>query len=362
VAGGGTGGHLYPGLAVAAELRRRGPANQVSFIGTRRGIEHRLVPADGYPLRYIAIRGFLGKSIAGKLAFPFLFAWSVCQSLFYMIADRPDVLLGTGGYVSAPPVLAAWLLRVPVGLLALDAMPSRAVRLLAGCAAEIYSGFPECAESIRPKRRVIFTGNPLRPEIGSVSRSDGAARFGLDHAQQTILLFGGSQGAHSLNTAMIDTLKAKANDRRWRELQFIVQTGTRDCARARTELAAMPMKVVVLPYIGNMPAAFAASDLVVSRSGSSVSETLACGLPSILVPFPHAASNHQEHNARSLERGGAAVVILERDLTAERLAAAVEAVLFDHRTQRSMRRSAADLARSGAAGMVTQRLLGLTAT
>lgn len=317
------------------------------------------MPAHGYPIRHVAIRGYVGKSPAGKLSFPFLFAWSVCQSLFLMIADRPDVVLGTGGYVSAPPVLAAWLLRVPVGLLALDALPSKAVLLLARCAREVYAGFPECAAYITGRTPVVHTGNPLRSGIGGVQRSEGSKDFGLDPRRQTVLMFGGSQGAHALNMLVPAAIAARAGDPRWRELQFIVQTGPADAAAVAERLRTVPVKTVVRPYIEDMAAAFAASDLVISRAGSSVSETLACGLPSILVPFPHAASNHQEHNARSLERGGAAAVALERDLDHEKLAALIESIAFDPAKMAAMAGAARRMARPGAAAEVAARLQAL---
>lgn len=314
------------------------------------------MPAHGYPIRYIAIRGYLGKSLPGKLSFPLLFAWSVCQSLFHLIADRPDAVLGTGGYASAPPVLAAWLLRVPVGLLALDALPSKAVLLLARCAREVYAGFPECAAHIAGRTAVVHTGNPLRPGIGRTARAEGSTAFGLDPGRTTVLMYGGSQGAHALNLLVPAAIAARAGDPRWRELQFIVQTGPADAAAVAERLRGVPVRTVVLPYIDNMPAAFAASDLVISRSGSGVAETLACGLPSILVPFPHAASNHQEHNARSLERAGAAVVALERDLDPGKLASLVESILFDPERMAGMAGAARRMARPGAAAEIAARL------
>ncbi|MDO9390397.1 MAG: glycosyltransferase, partial [bacterium] len=173
IAGGGTGGHLYPGLAVAAEFDKLAPGNRVEFIGTKKGIEARVLPGTGYSLRYITIGGYLGKSHWQKMHFPFSFIIATLQSLFYMITERPDAVLGTGGYISAPPVLAAWMLRIPVSLLALDVMPSKAVRFLSRFAGEIYGGFPECSQYLDKNAKVIFTGNPIRPEIGEISKEQG---------------------------------------------------------------------------------------------------------------------------------------------------------------------------------------------
>jgi UDP-N-acetylglucosamine--N-acetylmuramyl-(pentapeptide) pyrophosphoryl-undecaprenol N-acetylglucosamine transferase len=360
VAGGGTGGHLYPGLAVAEELERVSPGSEVLFVGTRAGIESRVVPASGRDIRYITIGGFLGKTFLRKALFAPQFLIAVMQSLFLMRSFKPDAVLGTGGYVSAPPVLAARLLRIPVGLLALDALPSKAVRLLARFAREVYAGFPECEQYLGSAPKVVLTGNPLRGAIGRVPRAEGAAAFGLDPDLATVLLFGGSRGAHRLNTVAVEMLRAKANDARWRAFQFIIQTGRDDLDRVRSDLEQVPIMLRIVPYIDNMPFAYAATDLVISRSGAGVSETVACGLPSILVPYPFAANNHQESNARSLERAGAAVVILERDLDAETLARAVERILIDEGNRRAMGQAARKLSKPGAAREIAERMIALT--
>jgi UDP-N-acetylglucosamine--N-acetylmuramyl-(pentapeptide) pyrophosphoryl-undecaprenol N-acetylglucosamine transferase len=357
IAGGGTGGHLYPGLAVAEELERVRPGSEVLFIGTRAGIESRVLPASGRSVCYISIGGYLGKSVSRKLLFAPQFLIAVAQSLFHIRSFKPDVVLGTGGYVSAPPVLAAWLLRVPAGLLALDALPSKAVRLLARFTREVYAGFPECEQYLGSAKKVVLTGNPLRGEIGKVSRTDAATALGLDPDRMTVLMFGGSRGAHRLNTVITETLKLQARVERWSRLQFIIQAGRDDFDWVRSELKQVPIIMKILPYIDNMAYAYAASDLVISRSGASVSETVACGLPSILIPYPFAASNHQEYNARSVEKAGAAIVIVEKNLTPELLAQTIERVLFVETTYRAMAGAATTIARPQAACDVTQHLM-----
>lgn len=303
------------------------PDSRVRFVGTRRGLEARVVPEHGYPIDFISIGGLLGKGPAARMKFPLMMAYSTIQSLGHLRRNRPQVVLGTGGFVCAPPVLAAWMMGIPTALLALDAMPSQAVRTLARFAREVYAGFPECAEHIGQKGKVVYTGNPLRNDLGRHSRAEGCREFGLDPGKRTILVYGGSQGAHSINQAMAGAIAAQGG--KWKGLQFIFQTGRQDLDLVRGKVAGAPAKAKVMPYIEKMALAFAASDLVVSRSGSTVSEILACGLPSILVPYPHAASNHQEYNARSLERAGAAEVILDRELSVDRIAAAVSEMIFD---------------------------------
>lgn len=318
------------------------------------------MPASGHEIRYITIGGFLGKTVLRKILFVPQFLIAVIQSLFHIRSFKPDVVLGTGGYVSAPPVLAAWLLRVPVGLLALDALPSKAVLLMARFAREVYAGFPECGQYLGSASTVVFTGNPLRGAIGKILRSEGAAAFGLDPNRMTVLLFGGSRGAHRLNTVIVETLKLRACDARWSLLQFIIQTGRDDLGWVRTELKQVPNTMIILPYIDDMAQAYAASDLVISRSGAGVSETVACGLPSILIPYPHAASNHQEYNARSLERAGAGVVILEGSLNPEVLANTAERIMFDEGIRRTMSQAARELSKPTAAHVIAGRLADLT--
>ncbi len=267
------------------------------------------------------------------------------------------MVLGTGGYVSAPPVVAAWMLRIPVSLLALDVMPSQAVRFLARFADQIYGGFPECARHLIPKSQVIFTGNPIRPEIGRITRGQGAVRFGLEENKKTILISGGSQGAHSINISVLDSLKILDQVGRLKEIQIIFQTGKKDHGQATEAVKRFATKIKVLPYIDEMPYALAAADLVISRSGAGISETLACGLPSILIPYPYAASNHQEYNAKSLEKVGAAEMILDKDMNGQVLAEKITKILFDQDRYHQMAIASKSLARPEAAGKIAENLL-----
>ncbi len=342
---------------MAAALVELDSSCRVRFIGTRRGLESRVVPERGYPIDYISIGGLLGKGPAERMRFPMMMALSIAQSIGHMRRNRPEVVLGTGGYVCAPPVLAAWLLRIPTALLALDVMPSKAVRLLSRFVDQIYGGFRECSEHISRREKVVFTGNPIRREITLVSREEGIKEFGLDGNKRTILVFGGSQGAHSINLAMVEAMQLMVDSGAARDIQVIHQTGKGDYQQVRDRVEQRCLPVKTMAYIEKMPQALAASDLVVSRSGASVSETLARGLPSILVPYPHAASNHQEINARSLERAGAAEVILDGRLDGRILADRIGSILSDRERYHRMCQAARILARPNAAGEIAQRLL-----
>jgi len=316
-----------------------------------------VVPGTGYRIKYISAQGFLGKGLAAKILFPFWMAVGTIQSLFQMLRSRPDEVLGTGGYVSAPPVMAAWLLRIPVALLALDVMPSQAVRFLSRFANQIYGGFPECAGFLDKRPRVIFTGNPIRPDIGMISKGQGLAAFGLDENKKTVLIFGGSQGAHSINVSVLDALKHLGRSGYLKDIQMIFQTGKRDHGLVAEEVKRFAAKIKVLAYIDEMPQALAAADLVVSRSGAGVSETLACGLPSILIPYPHAASNHQEYNARSLEQAGAAMMILDKDVNGKILADSITGILFNRERYNMMTIASRSLARPGAADKIADNII-----
>lgn len=340
---------------MADALGELDPGCRVTFIGTRRGLEAKVVPGRGYPLDFISIGGFLGKGAADRARFPFLMALSIVQSLGHLRRRKPEAVLGTGGYVCAPPVLAARLLGIPTYLLALDAMPSKAVRMLARHARRVFAGFPECADHIGQPEKVVYTGNPLRGDLNRHSREEGLGEFGLDPEKKTILVYGGSQGAHSINLNVAGAISAQGG--KWSGIQFILQTGKQDHDLVRSKVAGAPARAIVMPYIEKMALAFAASDLVISRSGSTVSEILACGLPSILVPYPHATSNHQEHNARSLEKSGAAEVILDRELDGDRLAGSVDRIMNDKAVYHDMMKAARKIARPGAARDIARTII-----
>lgn len=340
---------------MADALGELDPGCRVTFIGTRRGLEARVVPGRGYPLDFISIGGFLGRGAADRARFPFLMALSIVQSLGHLRLRKPEAVLGTGGYVCAPPVLAARLLGIPAYLLALDAMPSKAVRMLARHARRVFAGFPECADHFGQPEKVVYTGNPLRGDLNRHSREEGLGEFGLDPGKKTILVYGGSQGARSINLNVAGAISAQGS--KWSGIQFIFQTGKQDYDLVRSKVAGTPARAIVMPYIEKMALAFAASDLVISRSGSTVSEILACGLPSILVPYPHAASNHQEHNARSLEKSGAAEVILDRELDGDRLAGSVDRIMNDKAAYHDMMKAARKMARPGAARDIARTMI-----
>ncbi|MDP2806835.1 MAG: glycosyltransferase [bacterium] len=239
-------------------------------------------------------------------------------------------------------------------------MPSKAVRFLSRFAGEIYGGFPECSQYLDKKAKVFFTGNPIRREVGNISKEQGIKEFGLESGKKTILVFGGSQGAHSINLAVLDSLTHLDQAGHLKDIQIIFQTGQKDLGLVTEKRQNSKASIKVLAYIDKMPQAMAAADLVISRSGAGVSETLACGLPSILIPYPHAASNHQEYNARSLEKAGAAEMILDSALNGRDLSQKIIGILFNSEKYDKMAQAAGYLARPGAALEIAGKIFKLS--
>lgn len=342
VAAAGTGGHIYPGLAVAAELRQLQPDVQILFLTTRRGLGRELLGRAGE--RVLVVEGQpapLGLSVqlAGSVWALLRGSW---QALRQLRRWRASVLFATGGYGSAPAVLAARAAGIGVVWHEQNAWAGRATRLLCRLADEVALGFEQAAAQLpaRVAARVRVTGNPVRPEILSVTREQGARRLGLDPALRTVLVVGASQGARRLNAAVVEVAGELA--RLSGPVQVLVSTGAGQFAEVARELVQRwPAGRLegeqfrlgylrVVPYLNDMAAALAVADLAVSRAGAiSIAELTARGIPMVLVPYPFAAEAHQDHNARGVERAGAAVVVPDGELTGRRLLETVRELLAD---------------------------------
>lgn len=317
IAGGGTGGHIFPGLAVARELRRRRPERRVEWIGAKGGLEERLVPQAGLPLTLLPMRGMARRSIVQRLGAGALALVATLRLAARFLVARPALLIGVGGFASGPAVLAAAITGVPTLLLEQNAVAGSTNRFLSRAASAIAVSFPESAP--RLKSRVVVTGNPVREEIAAIPpRPEGPVR--------SILAFGGSRGASSLNRAWIEALPLLAT----LPVSVTLQTGEADLSLVQEAVKGSALQVETLSFIDDLPSRLAACDLVVSRSGATtVAELTAAGRASILVPFPFAAHDHQRANARALAAVGAARVIDPEELTAHRLATEVRALVED---------------------------------
>jgi UDP-N-acetylglucosamine--N-acetylmuramyl-(pentapeptide) pyrophosphoryl-undecaprenol N-acetylglucosamine transferase len=342
VAGGGTGGHVFPGIALAEEVVTRHPGNDVVFVGTSRGLEAQVVPADGFPFELVDVKGLKGKGLGGALRNLLLLPRALLRSVAILRRWRPDIVVGVGGYASGPVVLAAWLMRIPTAVQEQNAVAGLTNRLLGRFVKAAFTAFPEAAANF-PRAKVHQLGNPIRRQL-----LDNFMRPSADHDRARLLVFGGSQGAHALNMRVVEALPhlADLKDR----LAVVHQTGARDREQVERGYRAVGFQPDVRDFITDMSRAYAEADLVLCRAGATtLAELTVCKKPSILVPFPAAADNHQVINAQSLVSAGAATMIEERDLTGELLAGEIRAILTNPARRQRMSRAAGRLGAPAAA-------------
>jgi UDP-N-acetylglucosamine--N-acetylmuramyl-(pentapeptide) pyrophosphoryl-undecaprenol N-acetylglucosamine transferase len=321
IAAGGTGGHLYPGIAVARRFAARCPGTDVLFVGHRGGLEERLLPHEGFQLVTVAVRALQGQSRVAQARALGALGLGTLQALRLLWRVHPHLVVGAGGYVMGPVVLAATLLRVPRVLMEQNLVPGLTVRSLARFAQLVFISFPESAAYL-PGRPVEYTGTPVREEICQVGAAEPRGADGELH----LLVFGGSQGAHRLNQAMIQAAPWLAAHQP--RLCLVHQTGLADAAAVTQAYAQAGLQAEVLPFLHDMAERYRWADLVLCRAGAStLAELTTCSKPAILVPYPYAADDHQRHNAMALQRQGAAQVILDAELTGARLYEVLEPLL-----------------------------------
>ncbi len=331
--GGGTGGHVYPALALAEAARRGDPGCRLLFVGSAAGMEASLVPGAEVPFAGLVVRPPRGKGplrIAIALATG---AVSLLQAFPVVARFRPDAIVATGGIAASPAVIAGWALRVPVVVLEGNAIPGRINRVLARLS-RIVAVRSDAAAAHFPSRRVVVTGLPVRREVYTATREEGLRAFGLDPNRRTVLVLGGSQGAARLNRAAEDAASLLGHRA---DLQILHQVGRGwagdrpDPSRGgpgQTIRGGERVDYVRLPYLAHIGPAYACADLVVSRCGATaLAEITACGKPAILIPYPFAAEDHQTHNAAPLAAAGAAVMIADREVSGETLAREIAALL-----------------------------------
>jgi UDP-N-acetylglucosamine--N-acetylmuramyl-(pentapeptide) pyrophosphoryl-undecaprenol N-acetylglucosamine transferase len=357
IAGGGTGGHVYPGLAIAEEWMRRHHDSEVVFVGTTRGLEASVVPRAGFRLRTIAARGIPRRVSFGLIRALAAFVASLGQTWRILAEEAPAVVVVTGGYVSAPVGLVARLRGIPIVVQEQNSIPGATNRWLSLVAAEVHISYLESRSYFRRRDNLKVTDNPLRQSLLRQDRSSAYESLRLEPAKRTLLLFGGSRGATNLNRAFVGALPLLSRVPR---LQVLWQTGEEDAdwARGEAEKAALPVRV--MPYIQRMDAAYAVADLAVCRAGAmTIAELTACGVPAILVPYPHATHDHQTHNAQGMVDRGAAEMIADADLEATDLARRIEALLRDDARLRRLGRNARASSRTNAAERIASSLAQL---
>jgi UDP-N-acetylglucosamine--N-acetylmuramyl-(pentapeptide) pyrophosphoryl-undecaprenol N-acetylglucosamine transferase len=352
IAGGGTGGHLFPGIAVARELQRRAPGARIAFAGTARGLEARVIPREGFELDLIRSAGLKGKSTAARLRGAALVPLGLLDAWRLLSKRRPDVVIGVGGYSSGPVVLAAALRRIPTMVLEQNAVPGLTNRLLSRVVRAAAVTYEDALAHFRG--RGFVAGNPVRHEFVEA----GMRPVTRGAAPPRLLILGGSQGAHAINVAMVAA--APELVRRHPGLGLVHQTGARDVADVRDAYGRNAIPAQVEPFLDAVAGEMTAADLIVCRAGATtLAELAAAGCAAVLVPFPGATDDHQRRNARVLADAGAAVMLDERDLTPARLADVVASLLADPARLAAIRASARRFARPDAAERIADRALAL---
>lgn len=360
ITGGGTGGHIYPALAIAAELKARHPGASFLYVGGARGLESDLVPREGYEFVALDVRGMSRRAGLGALVSAYKAAASVFKAIGIVNRFAPDAVIGTGGYASFPVGAAAVLCGRPLILHEQNVYPGLANRVLARFAKGVAISWESSRSGFKGPADVIHTGNPIRTSMTKTTRPEGEARLNLAHGPFTVLVFGGSQGAVRINEAAVGAMKLSEG----KGVRYILATGNANfekyAGRAEAEGLdfARDFEVggganYVVPYIHDMAAALAASDMVVSRAGAlTLAEITAKGVPSVLVPHPYVPDDVQRKNARAMEESGAAIAIEDAVLDGAKLSSVVDLLAGDPARLGAMGEAAKKLATPRAASMV----------
>ena len=350
-AGGGTGGHIYPALAVAEELKKTRPDMELLFIGGKKGIESKIVKEAGYAFKTIPVIGLPRKLSPALVSFVWKLAVSVFLSRRILSRFMPAVVIATGGYVSGPPIIAARSLGLPVVIQEQNSYPGLTNRKLGRFADILFLGFKDASRYFGTTAETMVTGNPIRDFIVSGERRESAGAFGLDPGLKTVLVFGGSQGAAAINKAVSAAVQPLTEQ----NIQVLWQTGEKENEAWKSFDGSFGDMVRTVPYIGNMEQAYAAADLVIARAGAmSIAEITACGLPAVYIPLPSAAGNHQEHNARALVEARAAEMILERDLSSTTLEKRILGILSSDERLSTMSKASESLGKRDAAKVIAE--------
>ena len=361
ISGGGTGGHIYPALTIYKTLETMVDANFL-YVGTERGLESRIVPKEGIPFTTLPVQGLQRKLSLDTL----VTAGKTLSSLWkanQLISDfKPDIVIGTGGYVCGPLLLAAALRGIPTLIQEQNVVPGITNKILSRFVDVVAVGYEEAAPHFPRAKKVIYTGNPGRPSVVTANREEARAYFGLQEDQTAILVAGGSRGARSINTAM----QAVHEHYKGREdIKIIHATGTDEYRRVCEGLGIPEEDVYsptshIVPYLDNMDMAMAASDMAIFRSGAiGLAELAVRGIPSILIPYPYAAADHQTFNAKAFVDAGASTMIVDKELNGTRLLQAVDAMLADQRCRKRMAEATLQLGKPEAAIEIAKLALSI---
>ena len=353
IAGGGTGGHLFPGIALAKALKRQDMDIEISFVGTQKGLEAKVLPREGFELKTILSAGLLGKKRLSRWMSWVKLPVGTAQSMCFLIRKRPDLVVGVGGYASGPLVLSAWILRVPILIHEQNSIPGLTNKWLGKIANKVAVSFKESAKFFS-KDKIEVTGNMIREEFCQPRETFPKGPRGLFR----LLVLGGSQGAHSINVAMMEALESLTSKRG--NIHITHQTGESDFAMVKREYENSGFSHDVRPFIDGMAEQYRKASLVICRAGAStLAEVTACGKVSVLIPYPHAAHNHQEKNARVLEAANAGELVLDHELSSPRIAQSILQAMEDPQRLEEMEENSYQLGNRDATEKVRQICMDL---
>ncbi len=347
ITGGGTGGHIYPALAIAHGLKSEYPDCQILYVGTKRGLEAKLVPKEKIKFEYISVEGLPRRINFQSLKSGLKLIKGLGQSFKIVTNFKPDVIISTGGYVAGPVAWVGAQRGVPLVIHEQNSLPGITNRILGKSATKICLTYEDSKKYFKDKSKIKVTGLPIRSEILKVSREEGIKKLGLDSNKKTVLITGGSRGARTINMAVVETIRNfMLND----NLQIIFITGEvgyeetiEQIKRQRINTSAMG-NITIKPYLHNMEYALAAADLVVGRAGATfLAEITAIGIPAILIPYPFATENHQEHNAMSLVKAGAAIMVKDNEFNGSILYNTTIELISDTKKLETMKRASIKL-------------------
>lgn len=360
LAGGGTAGHINPALAIADYACEKDKNTKILFVGTERGLESTLVPKSGYDIKYVKVSGLSKKLTIEniKSLYNMLTAKSKCKKIIKEF--KPDVVIGTGGYVCAPAVMAANSLGIPTLIHEQNVFPGSAIKLLSKKSSVTAISFEDSRKYLGEAKKVLFTGNPIRPEILSCDPVKARKVFGLD-GEKFVLIFGGSLGAEAINSVTLEYLKTLGGNS---GIKVLFAPGNRNYEKIMSEVSGTTAidnkNISIVPYIHNMDEAMNAADVVVSRSGAiTVSELCALGKPAVLIPSPNVTNNHQEYNARALSDNGAAITILEKDFCLSSMTDALDKILKDSKICEEMKEKSISISSVNALEIIYEEINSL---
>ena len=362
ISGGGTGGHIYPAITIYKEIMKQNPDAQVLYVGTERGLEATLVPKEGIEFTTLPVQGLQRKLSFGTLVTLAKTAFSIVKANAIISNFKPDVVIGTGGYVCGPILMAAALRNIPTLIQEQNVIASSTYKTLSRFVEDVAMGYKDAAASFSKAKRVVYTGNPVRPDVLVDTREDGRNYFNLSDDTFTVLIAGGSRGARTINNAMIDVHKHfQGTD----GIKLIHITGDGEYQSVLSQLGitdgdGLGDSSLILPYLHDMPKALAAADLAVFRSGAiGLAELAVRGIPSVLVPYPYAAEDHQTYNARIFVQEGAAHMIVDQMLSAHDLIGEIEMFMANRDLLSQMGERALQLGKPNAAHDIAKLALSI---